>query len=562
MPLSGIMFSLTIICCVIVISAANKSENSSSPHIIFILADDLGWNDVSFHGSPQIPTPNLDALAASGIILNNYYAQQLCTPSRAALLTGKYPIRLGLQHYVIRACEPSALPLEEKILPQYLKELGYATHMVGKWHLGYQKKTYTPNFRGFDTFFGYYNGLLDYYDYTHFTKSRINFPKYFYGIDLHNETGEVKDVRGQYATNLFTDKAKDIIQNHNASEPLFLYLAHLAVHTGNEYMRLQAPRNLVNQLSHITIEPRRIFGGMVSALDRSIGDVFEALHNKDMLSNTIFVFSSDNGGSTNETIGGYSSNYPLRGEKFELWEGGIKVPGFIWSPLLQLQEPRVSMQLMHVSDWLPTLYSAAGGNIEKLGNIDGHSMWEAFISNTPSPRQELLHNIDPIDKESVLRMGDFKLVTGNLESGIESWSGIRVLEGVWQPESMDKWVYKNGSTTRDILLQIGLYLPRVPDAWREKAEVHCGGSPATSNECQPALKPCLFNIAEDPCEITNIADLYPKKVQSMLDALKVYERQAVKTQFQDPDPHGDPMCHGFAYVPWMDPEYISKCPFE
>ncbi|GBN69993.1 Arylsulfatase B [Araneus ventricosus] len=388
---------------------------------------------------------------------------------------------------------------------------------------------------------------------------------YFYGVDLHDETGEVnvlKDVRGKYATNLFTEKAKDIIQNHDASQPLLLYLGHLAVHTGNSYMPLQAPRDLVNQFGHIENDSRRIFAGMVSALDQSVGDVFQALHDKDMLSNSIFVFSSDNGGETDELVGGYSSNYPLRGQKFEVWEGGIRVPAFIWSPLLQLQEPRVSMQMMHVTDWLPTLYSAAGGDVEKLGDINGYSMWEAFLNNTPSPRQEILHNIDPIDNVSALRMGDFKLVTGNLASGMESWSGLRVLEGVWQPESMDKWVYKNGSTTRDILLQLGSYLPKVPNAWRLRAEVRCTGTPAISNECSPAVKPCLFNITEDPCEITNVADLYPEVVQSMLNALKDYERQAVKSQFQDPDPHGDPMCHGFAYVPWMDPEYISECPFQ
>ncbi|GBO18830.1 Arylsulfatase B [Araneus ventricosus] len=129
----GIIFSLAaVICYVIVISTADKSVKLSKPHVIFVFADDLGWNDISFHGSPQIPTPNLDALAASGIILNNYYAERLCSPSRAALLTGKYPIRLGLQHHVIRANEATALPIEEKVLPQYFKELGYATHMVGK----------------------------------------------------------------------------------------------------------------------------------------------------------------------------------------------------------------------------------------------------------------------------------------------------------------------------------------------------------------------------------------------------------------------------------------------
>ncbi|GBL72520.1 Arylsulfatase J [Araneus ventricosus] len=219
------------------------------------------------------------------------------------------------------------------------------------------------------------------------------------------------------------------------------------------------------------------------------------------------------------------------------------------------------MQLMHITVWLPTLYSAAGGDVEQLGDIDGHSMWQAFLNNTPSPRQEILHNIDPIDNLSALRMGDFKLVTGNLDSGMESWSGHRVLEDMRQPESMDEWVYKNGSTTRDILLQLGSYLPKAPDAWREKTVIRCKRSRETSNKCSPAEKPCLFNITEDPCETTNIADLFPEKVQSMLDALKDYEKQAVKPQFQDPDPHGDPMCHGFAYVPWMDPEHISACPF-
>ncbi|CAL1279747.1 unnamed protein product [Larinioides sclopetarius] len=454
MEFSGIMLYLAAITsCVVVISVAKESANSAKPHIIFVLADDLGWSDVSFHGSPQIPTPNLDALASSGIILNNYYAQPLCTPSRAALLTGKYPIRLGLQHGVIGGGEPTTVPLEEKLLPQYLKELGYATHMIGKWNLGYKKKVYTPSFRGFDTFFGYYNGYIDYYDYTHFTKSHTTFPKRFYGVDLHNETGEVnvlKDIRGKYATDLFTEKAKDIIQNHNASQPLFLYFSHLAVHVANEYMRLQAPHAIVNQFRHIKNDSRRIFAGMVSAMDKSVGDVFQALHKRGMLSNTIFIFSSDNGGETNKTKGGYSTNYPLRGKKFDVWEGG---------------------------------------DVEKLGDIDGQSMWKAFLKNTPSPRLEILHNIDPIDNVSALRRGDFKLIIGNLHSGIESWSGRRILGDMRQPQSMDEWVYKNGSATRDILLEIGAYLPHVPDAWREKAELRCKGSPATSNECRPTAKP-------------------------------------------------------------------------
>ncbi|CAN7943622.1 unnamed protein product, partial [Ixodes hexagonus] len=122
-----------------------------------------GWDDVSFHGSSQIPTPNLDALAADGITLHNYYVQPMCTPSRAALMTGLYPIRTGMQHWVIRSPEPWGLPLELKLMPEHLKDLGYSTHLVGKWHLGYFKKEYTPTYRGFDSFYGYYNGYIDYY---------------------------------------------------------------------------------------------------------------------------------------------------------------------------------------------------------------------------------------------------------------------------------------------------------------------------------------------------------------------------------------------------------------
>ncbi|GFT42622.1 arylsulfatase B [Nephila pilipes] len=547
------------------VALAQNETIPQRPHIIFIVADDLGWNDVSFHGSPQIPTPNLDALASSGIMLNNYYAQFLCSPSRGALMTGKYPIRLGLQHFVIRANEPSALPLEVNTMPQYFKDLGYATHMVGKWHLGCKKKEYLPTLRGFDTFFGYCNGYIDYYDYTHLAKSRTPpykgyHQEYFFGIDLRNGTKVVKDVRGQYATELFTDKANDIIQNHNASEPLLLYFSHLAVHNGNAYMPLQAPIDIVNQFNHIKSGSRRIYAGMAASMDESVGKVFEALHNKDMLSNTILVFVSDNGGESNRTANGYSSNYPLRGQKFLVWEGGIRVPAFIWSPLLKLQQSRISQQLMHITDWLPTLYKAAGGDIKNLGDIDGQNIWDALVTNSPSPRVELLHNIDPINNISSFRSGDLKLITGNLTSGLETWDGKEVLEDMSKPQSMDGWVFKNGSIVKDILVNMGLYLPQTDDTWRLGSEIECNGTPETANECNPLETPCLFNITADPCEMNNIAFQYPEIVRSMLNNIKAYEKQAVKPQFQDIDPHGDPMCHGFAYVSWQDPEHITNCP--
>ncbi|GFY48796.1 arylsulfatase B [Trichonephila inaurata madagascariensis] len=423
-----------------------------------------------------------------------------------------------------------------------------------------------PTSRGFDTFFGYCNGFIDYYDYTHLYPSGMSpleeqYQESFYGIDLQDGTKVVKDIRGQYATDLFTEKANIIIRNHDTSKPLFLYLPHLAVHTGNRYRPLQAPFEVVNQFDYIRNQSRKTFAGMVAKMDNSVGNVFEALHDKNMLANTIFVFASDNGGETNLNKNGYASNYPLRGKKFTIWEGGIRVPAFIWSPLLQLREPRISNQLMHVTDWLPTLYTAAGGDTRDLRDVDGQSIWDALVTNSPSTRTEILHNIDPIYNISSLRRGDLKLITGNLTTDLGTWSGRVVLEDMDKPQSMDEWVFKNGCKTRDILKKMGMYLPQAADTWRKGSEVKCDGVPETANECKPLHAPCLYNITADPCEMKNIANHYPEVVQSMLDTIKTYEKQAVNPQFQDQDPHGDPMCHGFAYVPWLDPEHITNCPF-
>ncbi|GIX73981.1 arylsulfatase B [Caerostris extrusa] len=224
-----------------------ERKETSQPHIIFIFADDLGWNDISLHGSPQIPTPNIDALALNGLILHNYYTWRLCTPSRGTFLTGKYPNRLGLQHSPIKVGESSGLPLYEVTLPQHLKKLGYRTHMIGKkmafkWHLGYQTKEYTPTYRGFDTFFGFLNGFIDYYDHTVWEPTFLPNIPHYYGLDFHNGTTILKDKQGQYATHLFTEEAENIILNHDTSKPLFLYLSHLASHTGNDFKPVQAPQ--------------------------------------------------------------------------------------------------------------------------------------------------------------------------------------------------------------------------------------------------------------------------------------------------------------------------------
>lgn len=535
----------------------------SPPHIILILADDMGFNDVSFHGSPQIPTPNLDAMAAGGVIIHRYYAAPQCTPSRASLMTGKYSINTGLQHWVIFGTEPTGLPLEIKTMPEHFRNLGYATHMVGKWHLGFYKTVYTPTYRGFDSFFGYWNGHLDYYDYTHFQEAKSTGENPIWGIDIHNNTETVRGIRGNYSMDVFTKVAVKVIEQHNASQPLFLYFSSQACHTGNSFMPLQVPPERVARYSYIKDPNRRLYAGLVSSLDDAVGEIVRTLDSTGMLDNSIIVFIGDNGGETNGEHGGQASNWPLRAMKLYTFEGGVRVPAAIWSPLLKLKRPRTAKHLMHVSDWLPTLYRAAGGNVEDLGKIDGYDMWDVLMHNSNSPRREIMLQIDPFYGMSALIRGKYKLINGTYPDENDLWYGPSGREDV-NPYSMDTWVWRNGSVVKSIFEKSGNWLLKIPDTWRKNAIVNCGkrkNPPHGNGGCNPTRAPCLFNIENDPCEYHNIANHYPKIVNSMLNRIRHYNRTGYDSISKPVDPHGDPRCHGFQFVPWQDEEYLSDCPW-
>ncbi|GFW13553.1 arylsulfatase B [Trichonephila clavipes] len=555
------LFMATFVLTVLSTNGAEE-ETKLAPHILFILVDDLGWNDVSFHGSPQIRTPNIDALAACSLILNNYYTESLCSRARASLMSGNYPIHTGLQSSALKSGDPAGLPLDVMIMPEHLKTKGYKTHIVGKWHLGYSKKDYIPTSRGFDSFFGFYNEQIDYFDYTNYDRSEDSTVPTFYGIDLEDGTETIKTMRGRYATEVFTERALDIISSHNESDPLFLYMAHLAPHTGNEYMPLQAPITYTSRNSHIQDSKRRMYAGMVSALDESVGKLVDAFSQRGFLENSIIIFASDNGGDAGSYQKGAASNWPLRGQKASSWEGAIRVPSFIWSPLLRLKDSRISTQLMHVSDWLPTLYSAIGGGLSDLGKIDGINMWKALLYNLPSPRIEVLHNIDIFTGMMALRRGDYKLIVGTNNDASDTWYKPGGFDEMEVPSSMDDWIFKNDSLVKKILEESNLWILQIADSWRINATISCVQPPPEGNGgCDPSQSPCLFNIAADPCEYNNLAEKYPRIVRSMLEILKTYNETAREPILNTRDPQADPRCHGFSYVPWLDEEFTAECPY-
>ncbi|XP_066269874.1 arylsulfatase B-like isoform X10 [Branchiostoma lanceolatum] len=516
---------LLLLITAVLYDGSSSSKATQPPHIILIVADDLGWNDVSFHGSDQIPTPNLDSLAYSGVILGNYYVSPICTPTRSAIMTGRHPIHTGLQHGVIIGAQPYGLGLNETVLPQYLKQLGYATRMVGKWHLGMYAWDYTPTYRGFDSFYGYYTGAEGYVDHVNGIHASLGYK----GLDLRNGTEPVWTENGTYSTELFATEAERIIASHDTSKPLFLYLPHQAVHSGNPDNPLQAPQKYIDKFPHIQHPGRRTFAAMVSALDDAVGNVTKALSARGMLENSVIIFTTDNGGPAAGFDMNYASNWPLRGVKNTLWEGGVHGTGFVHSPLIK-QPKRTTHELLHVCDLLPTIYTLAGGDSTELKNLDGTNVWETISRGVESPRVEVLHNIDPKRKTAALRYSDYKIILGEAYKG--AWDGWYPPEGVTTNRSKET-----------------NHVPR----WSGPLKIKCGEKPANaSTNCKPRDNPCVFNIKEDPCEFNNIADWNQPLLTFLMGRLEAYSATAVPIRNQPTDPRGNPKYHGGVWSPWIN----------
>ena len=294
------------------ISCAARAEAAATPparqpNIVFIMADDLGNADLGYRGG-EVQTPNIDKLAKEGVRLESFYGQQVCTPSRAALMTGRYPMRYGLQTLVIFPSHTYGLPTDERTLPQALKDAGYKTLMVGKWHLGHADRKYWPQNRGFDYFYGNVMGEINY-----FTHERG-------GVIDWQRNGEFLKEDG-YFTTLIGDEAVKLIDQQDGKMPFFLYFASLAPHAP-----YQAPQNYIDRYSSIADKQRRAYDGMITALDDQIGRIVAELDKKGLRDNTIVLFASDNGGATSGLFASGSKSKEERDAERGGIEQGAKAP--------------------------------------------------------------------------------------------------------------------------------------------------------------------------------------------------------------------------------------------
>jgi arylsulfatase A-like enzyme len=377
--------------------AAPSRPAAPPPNIVYVLADDQGWKDVGFHGS-DIRTPNLDQLAREGVRLEQFYAQPMCTPSRAALMTGRYPHRYGLQTLVIPSAGTYGLATDEWLLPQALKSVGYRTAIVGKWQLGHADRKYWPMQRGFDQQYGPLLVEIDY-----FTHSAHGTRDWF--------RNEQRIMDQGYVTQLLGDEAVRLIESHDTGTPLFLYLAFTTPHAP-----YQAPKDYLDRYADIADPARRAYAAMISAMDDQIGRVVRALQRRGMRGDTLIIFQSDNGGPRSAAVTGEidmsgstipADNGAYRDGKASLYEGGTRVvalanwPGHI-PPGVVVDEP------IHIVDMYPTLTALAGVPLGAGKPLDGLNVWPTLSARQPSPRSEVVYGVEPF--RAAVRQGPWKLV--------------------------------------------------------------------------------------------------------------------------------------------------------
>ena len=374
-----------------------SSAEQRRPNVIILLVDDLGWADISLRGAP-FKTPNIDSLFKEGVTLNRFYTTPICSPTRAALMTGRDPLKLGVAYSVIMPWMNNGIHPDEHFMSESFQKNGYQTAMFGKWHLGHSQEIFHPNQRGFDDFYGHLHTEVGYFS-PFLNQGGVDFQKN--GVTI-NDKG--------YSTFLLAREASNWINSRDKEKPFFMYVPFIAPHTP-----LEAPKNLIEKYRDLedlrkptrnisadrarefskTLAPsaRPLYAAVVDALDQAIGEILTTIEEAGIEDETIILFSSDNGGATYG--GGGADNFPLRGGKGDTFEGSIRVVAALkWKG--KIQAGSSLDQIMTVMDVFPTLSSASGINMKNTKMIDGRNMWPAITKQEDIPLKDDIYFVSEI----------------------------------------------------------------------------------------------------------------------------------------------------------------------
>ena len=435
----NIILQLAVICCIYDCHAADSLRQPRQPNIVVLIADDLGYGETGCQGNSEIPTPHIDSIAARGVrFTNGYVTAAFCSASRAGLLTGRYQTRFGYEFNPIGARneDPTiGLPLTEITLSEHLRDAGYATALIGKWHLGGTAK-FHPQRRGFDEFFGFlheghyfvpppYDGVSTWLRRKSLpgggqglwsarggrlmisTHMNSNEPDYDANNPILRSSQPVNEPL--YFTDAITREAVSFI-NRTADRPFLMTVAYNAVHSP-----MQGADGYMQKFAHLVDVQRQIFAAMLGNMDDSVGEILSALAKNDLDKNTLVVFISDNGGPTRELT---SNNYPLRGEKGSLYEGGIRVPFLMsWPGKIpanqQYDQPVISL------DIFATACAAAGIELPVKNPFDGINLLPHLNGEESSPPHDAL--FWRTGNRAALRRGECKLVRNSGRAEESDW---------------------------------------------------------------------------------------------------------------------------------------------
>lgn len=500
----------------VVARPASAAAKQRPPNLIVFLADDLGRNDVGYahrDGGPgRIASPRIDALAAESLVLDRFYAQPMCTPTRAALMTGRHAYRTGLAYFVLLANQGTGLPAAEVTVAERLRDAGYSTHMIGKWHLGFAKKAMLPTSRGFDRFFGYCLGSSDYWLHQS--------PEWVPGVpSTDRATGAEPPTTGGmghdlwdgatplprtpktenvHAADLFAARATETFATAPRDKPLFLYYASQAPHA---HFVGAPPRHVAAAaaMGFAAGDPRADVAALVAALDEQVGNVVDGVRASRGWENTVLWFMGDNGPEP----GTGASSWPLRGAKRTLFEGGVREPSFVYAP--GRVAPGASSAPVHVIDVAPTLLGLAGSAVPRgVDGVDARPGWRARAEDAATPRTLVLA-YDAVNGCGAAVRGRFKYVLnaacGSLSPDYAGWEG-------------DERAPFDACATRE----------------------------------------CLFDLERDPEERADVAAAHPGALDALRAALLAAEAASVPSlvEITPGDDRAAPDRHGGSWVSWLD----------